>query len=169
MPERPMKVFILKHIIMIEHREEPCPEDRHTPEYVEVVSASNAFADWLGKSVAMFGAAFRGPLIGGDVGFEDHYLLCLHSPWPEMHGVAFLQTKLAKGEIFVADQVVYYAQPDTLTRFEGEVLADWYRHEHGAEIPDLEADLRRRLRRSCRCELRSLGYNGTTIRNLSII
>lgn len=167
MAEHPLKVFILRHFIAIEHPEEPCPEDRHTPEYIQVVSESNAFADWLGRSVAMFGAAFRGPLISGDAGFEDHYLLCLHSPWPEMHGIAFLQTHQAKCEIFVAGDHVYYAQPEALTRFDGQVLHDWYCDEHGAEIPDLDVDLRRRLSRSFHFEMRSLGYTGMTIGELT--
>ena len=167
MTEHPMKVFILRHIIDIEHPEEPCPEDRHTPEFVEVVTESDAFADWLMKSVVIFGTAFRGPLVQCDNVFEDHYLLCLHSPWPEIHGSTFLQTKLAEGEIFVSEDHVYYAQSETLTRFDGEVLKNWYRDEHGAEIPDLDADLRRRLSRAFRYEMRSLGCNGTTIRELT--
>jgi len=165
--DHPMKVYILKHIILIKHPEEQCPEDSNTPEYVEVAAESNAFADWLAESVANFGAVVRGPLINGDVGFEEHYLLCLHSLWPEMHGVAVLQTKLAKGEIFVADDHIYYAQPEALTRFDGQVLQGWYHDEHGGEIPDLDADLRRRLSRLCHFELRSLGYNGITIRELT--
>lgn len=161
-----MKVFILKHSINIYHPEEPCPEDRNSPEYIEVVSASNAFADWLMKSVVIFGTAFRGPLISDNKEFEDHYLLCLHCPWPEMHGMLNLNTQPARGEIFVTDDHVFFAEPEKLICFENEILKSWYEDEHGSVIPDLDFDLRRRISRTCRFHLQELGYNGIVIHEL---
>ena len=73
----------------------------------------------------------------------------------------------ATGEIFETSDHAYYAQARELTRLEGEVLSAWYHGQHGRKAPDLDTDLRRRLRRGCRLECRSLGYNNRAIRQIT--
>ncbi|MEQ8820990.1 MAG: hypothetical protein RLY93_12170 [Sumerlaeia bacterium] len=74
----------------------------------------------------------------------------------------------ARGEIFVtAQDQVLYVDERRLFALESEVLRGFYLHHHGAIIgPDLDRDLRRRLRHYARDQALGDGWNGPTIRTL---
>lgn len=83
-----------------------------------------------------------------------------------MWGLPDVHVRAPAGEIFEGAEGVYYLKDDALTQLQGEVLRAFFEDEHGAKVPDLDAELHRRLRRSCRLECRSLGYNGAALREI---
>ena len=99
-----------------------------------------------------------------DEGVVAEHVVCLLKPWPELWELPDVCPRVAVGEIFESASGVYYLQENLATRLEGEVLADWFEGDHGRRVPDLDAELNRRLRKSCRHECHSLGYNGAALR-----
>lgn len=133
---------------------------------VSALEPSMEFLSHLSQNIHEFGELITGPGRDTDEGIVTEHVVCLIRPWPEMWALPQVSPRVAVGEIFESASGVYYLQDNLATRLEGEVLTDWFDGDHGRRVPDLEAEITRRLRKSCRHECCGLGYNGAALREI---
>jgi hypothetical protein len=127
---------------------------------------SRDFLSHLAENIAEFGELITGPGKDTDDGIVTEHVVCLFKPWLEMWDLAEVSPRVAVGEIFEAASGIYYLQEDSVMKLEGEVFMDWFDGDHGRRVPDLDAEITRRLRKSCRRECCSLGYNAAALREI---
>lgn len=133
---------------------------------VSALEPSFEFLAHLHGNIHEYGELITGPGRDTEEGIVTEHVVCLVKPWPELWKLPEVSPRVAVGEIFESANCIYYLQENLAMRLEGEVLHDFFFEAHGAKIPDLDADLNRRLRRSCRLECRSMGYNGAAVREI---
>jgi hypothetical protein len=133
---------------------------------LSALEPSLEFLSHLVENIPEYGELIPGPGKDTDEGIVTEHVVCLIKPWPEMWELPQVSPRVAGGEIFESASGIYYLQQNLAMRLEGQVLADWFDGEHGRRVPDLDAQLSRRLRRSCRLECRSMGYNGAAMREI---
>ena len=133
---------------------------------VSALEPSLEFLSHLVKNIREFGELITGPGKDTAEGIVTEHVVCLIRPWPEMWMLPHVSPRVAAGEIFESASGVYYLQEDSVMKLEGEVLTDFFDADHGRRVPDLDAEVNRRLRKSCRHECRSLGYNAAALREI---
>lgn len=133
---------------------------------VSALEPSLEFLSHLVENIAGFGELISGPGKDTAEGIVTEHVVCLIRPWPEMWALPQVSPRVAVGEIFESASGIYYLQENLAMRLEGEVLTDFFDADHGRRVPDLDAELNRRLRKSCRLECCSLGYNAAALREI---
>jgi hypothetical protein len=131
---------------------------------VSALEPSLEFLSHLVESITSFGELIPGPGKDTDDGIVTEHVVCLIRPWPEMWALPQVSPRVAVGEIFESANGIYYLEENLAMLLEGEVLTDWFDGDHGQCVPNLDAELNSRLRKYCRRESQSLGYNGAAIR-----
>lgn len=125
------------------------------------------FLDFLRNGISGFGELFIGPSRDTEAGIVTEHVLCLFRPWPELWNLTNVQVRIAESEIFEGAEGILFLQENALIVFQGEVLEHFFDNQHGTRVPDLDADLTRRLRRFCRHECSTLGYNGAAYHKIT--
>lgn len=133
---------------------------------VSALEPSLEFLSHLVESIGEFGELIPGPGKDTDEGIVTEHVVCLVKPWPELWELPDVSPRVAEGEIFESASGVYYLQEKLAMRLQGEVLTDWFDGDHGQCVPNLDAEITRRLRKSCRHECHSLGYNAAALRKI---
>jgi hypothetical protein len=133
---------------------------------VSALKPSREFLSYLVENIAGHGVLIPGPGMDTEDGIATEHVVCLIVPWPELWELPQVSPRVAAGEIFEAASGIYYLQEDLAMKLEGEVLTDFFDGDHGRRFADLDAEITRRLRKSCRHECHSLGYNGAALREI---
>ena len=133
----------------------------------EVFHMVSTFTTWLRTEICNLGFVIQGPYQSIDTGWSVDYVICLYRPWPKIATITDCQYRNTNGEIFVSTDDVFYVSTEGLLPLQSEVLVDFYSDEHGRQVGELEADLRRRLKKTCLAECHALGYNRAAASNIA--